>query len=332
MIATVPALLVASVVIACVAGLALALVDVAVFGDPGVRWVGRSLGDALLGLAGILIVEALCAALIVALVGMIRRDTRLSNHWRRRVRFARFAEANGGAHAFGAPVPRLTGTLVHEGATARTRDVFDFERAHGFQFGNIVLSPESITIRREGRAWGFIRVRLDRRVPHVVLESVRAGRTHPRRFGRAGYQAGQRIELEGDFGRYFTVYAPDGYGPDLLYVLTPDLMALLVDEAAGFDVELIDDSLLLSAPTAFRVGDRATLLAIEDLVSRVGGATRRRTERYADTRPGAVPRVVVAPGGRRLRRKWLLRATLPGALLVLLMVRHVLVDVLRLAG
>ena len=45
--------------------------------------------------------------------------------------------------------------------------------------------------------------------------------------------------LEGDFDRHFTLYAPDGYGRDALYLLTPDLMSRLIDSARAFDVSLL---------------------------------------------------------------------------------------------
>ena len=51
----------------------------------------------------------------------------------------------------------------------------------------------------------------------------------------------QILSLEGDFSEYFTLYCPREYERDALYVFTPDLMALLIDQTSTFDVEIVDD-------------------------------------------------------------------------------------------
>jgi hypothetical protein len=273
----------------------------------------------------------LCLAFVAirAIVRMIVRDTRLSNRWRRRLRLERFAEANGGSYEPGGLVPAFTGTLVDFDSAARARDVLVFS---DFEVGTARVTTGLSAVRRIGREWGFLRVRLERPVPHILLVSVRSRRTHPRRSSRISYAEAQRLGLEGDFGRHFTVYAPDGYGADTLYVLTPDLMALLVDEASDCDIDLVDDWLVISAPRPFDVADRATLERIGALVDRVAAAAVRRTSRYADGRPGAVPRVLVAQGGRRLRTRVPMRAIVPVVVLALLVVRHVLFDVIGLGS
>lgn len=40
----------------------------------------------------------------------------------------------------------------------------------------------------------------------------------------------QKFNLEGDFNQYFDVYAPQGSAPETLSVLTPDVMAFLIDQ------------------------------------------------------------------------------------------------------
>jgi hypothetical protein len=99
-------------------------------------------------------------------------------------------------------------------------------------------------------------IQLDRALPHMVLDAVQNDRkilgqrvsNLPARFDLA-----QRLSREGDFDRYFTLYAPADYERDALYVFTPDLMALLIDEAGSgeggsMDVEIIDDRMYVYAP------------------------------------------------------------------------------------
>lgn len=48
----------------------------------------------------------------------------------------------------------------------------------------------------------------------------------------------QRLTLEGNFSDVFDVSVPTGYERDALYLLTPDLMALLLDTSADLDLEI----------------------------------------------------------------------------------------------
>lgn len=89
------------------------------------------------------------------------------------------------------------------------------------------------------------------------------------------------LRLEGNFSDVFDVSVPAGYERDALYVLTPDLMAILLDEVPDLDLELVDRTLHvyfppldLSAP-----GDLGRFLrVIAVLYERFG----RRTVRYRD--------------------------------------------------
>ncbi|MEX0151807.1 hypothetical protein [Microbacterium sp. LMI1-1-1.1] len=164
------------------------------------------------------------------------------------------------------------------------------------------------------RAWQYASIRLAAALPHLVLDA-RANDG-----GRGGLPAsidrGQRLRLEGDFDRSFLTYAPAGYGPDALYVLTPDVMAVLVDHAADFDLEIRDDRAVF-----FRAAD-AAYTAPEDwrrvdaLLRRVAPRLVGQSERYVDERvagQGAQervaatgttawrpPRPLIGPDGRRL--------------------------------
>jgi hypothetical protein len=115
-----------------------------------------------------------------------------------------------------------------------------------------------------------------------------------------GFAESQRVRLEGDFDRSFAVYAPDGYGVDARYVLTPDFMARLVDHAAAFDLEFVDDDLFVYSRAGFDIEMPRTWAWLRWFTELVGSAAVRRTERFRDERSIA-PGVVVAPQGRRLR-------------------------------
>lgn len=102
-------------------------------------------------------------------------------------------------------------------------------------------------------SWGFAAVRLERRLPHLVLENVRG-------FGliateaEEGVRRGQRLRLEGDFDRTFALHVPQGYERDALYLFTPDVMqrVLYIPDRLDLDIEIVDDWLLVYSPKPIR--------------------------------------------------------------------------------
>jgi hypothetical protein len=161
-------------------------------------------------------------------------------------------------------------------------------RAAGVEFGNVVL-------RRARRAgWTYVAVTLPVPLPHLVLDAAgdhaRAGDlpAHVRR--------GQRLSLEGDFDRSFRLHAPAEYERDALFLLTPDVMAALVDDAAGFDVEMVDDTLVFFRRHLADFSEPAPWEAAGRILDGVAERIRRRALGYRDDRvllgdPAPAPRL-----------------------------------------
>jgi hypothetical protein len=76
-------------------------------------------------------------------------------------------------------------------------------------------------------------------------------------------------------------------------------MAVLIDHAAGFDVEVIDDWLYVYGRTGFDLSDAAVTEFALRLDDALGRGTARQTRRYRDDR-SADP-AYVGEGGSRLR-------------------------------
>lgn len=153
--------------------------------------------------------------------------------------------------------------------------------------------------------WTYLVIRLDRTLPAMVLDAVQndrglfRGSDLPERF-----DSSQRLKLEGDFDRYFRLFAPTGYETDALTVFTPDLMQLLIEHAGSgtaFDVEIIDDRVYFYTPEFLDLLLPAVWQRLAGIVQLVGAKTLRQTTRYADDRVGDRALNLVAPGGRRLR-------------------------------
>ena len=130
----------------------------------------------------------------------------------------------------------------------------------------------------------------------------------------------QRLAVEGDFRSRFTLYCPAQYERDALYVFTPDLMGRLMDAAAGCDLEIVDDRVLIYAP-AHAFSKPGQLAELPELVRYLHEKFDRQTRRYRDERRtdeelgdpfrraqvttsrGTEDRHLVGASGRRLRTR-----------------------------
>ena len=84
--------------------------------------------------------------------------------------------------------------------------------------------------------WGYVAVKLDVPLPHIVLDA----KGNNGIFGSnlpATFDKDQRLSLEGDFDEYFSLYCPQGYEPDALYLFTPDIMARFIDNVRSLSID-----------------------------------------------------------------------------------------------
>lgn len=88
--------------------------------------------------------------------------------------------------------------------------------------------------------YSILRVDLGRNLPHIFFDNHKA---HGRQF-RWQIDTGQVSSLEGDFDKYFTTYFPEGYHIDARSIISPEVMAAIID-ASPCDVEINKDKLYL---------------------------------------------------------------------------------------
>lgn len=84
---------------------------------------------------------------------------------------------------------------------------------------------------RENYAFAVACITLSKQYPHVFLDGHANGKNDH-------YARSQRLELEGDFSKYFDMYMPEGAAAGALTVLSPDVMQTLIDQGRPFDLEL----------------------------------------------------------------------------------------------
>jgi hypothetical protein len=211
-----------------------------------------------------------------------------------------FARDNGLEFSPESTARDFHGVIWDEGTTYRLEHLWPTEvkgvRPDGPDYGTVGRADRNGAIHSTGT--GYLAIRLDRQLPHIVLQ---------RRRGAMLYAGdGPEFELEGDFGRHFELHVPEGYERDALYVLTPDVMQVLIDEAADQRVEIVDDYLFVFGDRV-DVADPEVHARMHRIYAAIASEIKPQTDAYRDervprdsARPLAVDRV--ARGGRRLRR------------------------------
>lgn len=218
----------------------------------------------------------------------------------RALRLQRFSEANGFTFSLNRASTAYPGIVFGIGRSPQYTTVVN-GAYHGqkFEFGNFYCTVGSGKNSRR-RAFGVVEVTLARKLPHILLDSK--ANNH---FGFSNlpvFNNNQRLQLEGDFNKYFDLYVPGGYQRDALYVITPELMALLIDLGAHYDIEIVDDRLYIYSDREFTLENQPTIEAIFHLISVLGGEVQENTTRYADVNVGNRQANIVAEPGRRLKR------------------------------
>jgi hypothetical protein len=260
---------------------------------------GRQLTGAEIGYVSAVIVAGF--ALVSLSIWIWRSVQTYSRH----IRYEIFAKENDLLY-----IPFTTGT-EHVGLIFRrgfdqlaTQQFVSSASLPTFEIGNYTYSAQEGK-RVRTYVYGYIRVELDRHLPHMVLDAVQ---NNTRLLGvdietnlSIDFDPSQILQLEGNFNEYFTLYAPVGYERDALYIFTPDLMALLIDESSQFDAEIIDNNLYFYSKS-FNFDREQTWSRLMTIIDLVGQKARRQSDLYADERAQAIqlPDDTIAWAGRRL--------------------------------
>ncbi|WP_156761624.1 phage holin family protein [Microbacterium karelineae] len=171
---------------------------------------------------------------VVAGIGAVR-----ARHDAPMYRLDRFAQANGMRFHPGYASPQLPGMLFDVGRKRASSGLVRGDTPRFVEFGNYRYTTGSGK-NEKTHTWGYIAVRLDAPLPHIVLDA----KGNNSLFGSnlpIGFRKDQRLSLEGDFDEHFSLYCPEGYEADALYLFTPDIMQRFMSSAAHLDVEIVDD-------------------------------------------------------------------------------------------
>ena len=144
--------------------------------------------------------------------------------------------------------------------------------APGIEFGNLKGRGDHL------REWHYVMVKLPVPQPHLVLDAIADGPL-PRELPRL--DPDQRILRGGAFEKWFRVYAPRAYQTDALVLLTPDVMAALMDHGSGFNLEIRDDALIFFTSSA-DFSDAEVWRRVDSLLRGAVPPLLARASRYRD--------------------------------------------------
>ena len=275
------------------------------------------------GLTGAGVIPIVILAIFVALVAVfiIRGVRGQAARW---LRFDRFARANGLTYLPKLDDPQLPGMIFHRGSSRASSDLLRGEQPRFVEFANYRYTTGSGKSRTT-HVWGYVAVKLDVPLPHIILDAIGNNGLFGSSNLPAVYDRDQRLSLEGDFDKHFSLYCPEGYERDALYLFTPDIMARFIDNAAQLDVEIVDDWLFLYAKRDLSTLDPATwqwlFTVVAALLDKLSQWARWRDDRLTapaldavasgipGAQPGPVPALAppppgVAAQGRRLKSRF----------------------------
>lgn len=225
----------------------------------------------------------------------------------RSIKLYRFATTNGLGYQPKTPEPIVRSGFIFNAPRTSVRLMYDRIFRDGdrpFEIGNFYYRTRSTYKKHETtHTYGFMRIELDRNLPHMLLDStvddIRLPGIHISSFASA-FSKDQVLKLEGNFNEHFTLYAPKEYETDALYVFTPDLMARFIDFAGGLNAEIVDNSLYIYSTKPFALDKPETLETLLGILDTVGVKALKQTSNYRDSRAEASGTVAIK--GRRLRR------------------------------
>lgn len=239
--------------------------------------------------------------LIVSAVHFQRRY-RLTNS----LRLKKFAISNNFEHTPEILGPEESGMMFTIMYNHCSYDVIKGNSINLFEIGNHKYDTGSSEKGTKTFQLGYIKIQLDRNLPHIVLDSKR---NNSNIFGLSisnlpvSFKDSQILSLEGNFNSNFTLYAPKDYERDALYIFSPDLMSLFMDEVGNYDAEIIDNNLFIYSKKPFKLLDQNTLGHIFNIIDVVGKKTMSQTNNYSDGNVAAQSMNVVAEAGVRLKKR-----------------------------
>lgn len=220
------------------------------------------------------------------------------------INLTKFAKANGFSVIEKIEKPTFDGSYLKMGTNLSIFAVLNgIWKTKEFKAFNLLYLARKGGTRSSTYIVGIIIIKLPRKLPHIIFDNKANNLLGDSSMVDVLPDSSQKIELEGDFNKHFDVYVPENYERDMLYFVTPELMALLVDEGKQYDIEVIGDELYIYDENSFQFNDEKDVKRVFKLIESIGGEFSENVRHYKDERAGIRSLNTVADQGKRLRRR-----------------------------
>ena len=222
-----------------------------------------------------------------------------TSRYKKLTRLDKFAAENGLSFRYDIANPGYSGMIFDEGRSREIEELIALP--NHWEVGNYTYVTGSGKNSKQ-HYYGFIRIPLSRSLPHMVLDAKSNNL-----FGFIStlsdtFDKNQTLSLEGDFDQHFTLYAPQQYERDALYIFTPDVMAALIDGGRGYDMEVIDTDLYIYSQQHFKLMKSEQWVSLLAMIDTISSELKGQSKRYADEKVGDRTKNIVAPEGKRLKK------------------------------
>ena len=150
--------------------------------------------------------------------------------------------------------------------------------------------------------WGFMRVKLPRQVPRVLLDTIAI-----KNFGFSELQLqidkSQRLSLEGGLDNYFALYAPLDYAQDAYYIFRPSVLQFISSCQNPYCVELVGDDLYIYTPKKINFLDKMQIEQMATLAIGLKAAFYATTKNYKDSFQDVLTEQQLQSNGQVLQAK-----------------------------
>jgi hypothetical protein len=194
-----------------------------------------------------------------------------------RLRLGAFAEKLGWAYRQQWNKPELAGMPSQFGRCMLVQDVL----LDNADKPNIIIGNTTFLTGQDNGTMltaSMIAVRLNSAAKLLFLDSkANATWSYEEFHANTGVEL-QPIVLEGDFQKYFDLYALAGHEQEALYVFSPELMQVVIDRASHFSIEIAGQWLLMYGDKLLDFSENGMRETI-DILNIVGGEFRDNTKR-----------------------------------------------------
>lgn len=204
----------------------------------------------------------------------------------------------------------LNGVIFNQGSNRNVAEAFKF--SNGSEIGNYQYTTGSGK-NKTTQEWGYVLVPLVRNLPNMILDAKSNNLMGRLSNLPIALSKNAKLQLEGNFNNYFDLYVPEEYERDALYLFTPDVMAVLVDSGAAYDIEVIDNSLMIYRNLRFNLASEQELKQVFSIVNLIAGEIRDQSHSYKDDRTVSKAQNIVADPGKRLKNGFGKTASIVGA-------------------